>query len=89
MKALLTWLTKKGMPQEAAAELAALGKLVQTIDVTTNVLAATTLGLETVLEHHGLITKDILEACGPALEAKMRGPQKPEQAPETEPEKPA
>lgn len=79
MKALMTWFAKKGMPQECLAELAEFVKQVQHADSLALALVGTAIGLETVLEHHGLITPAILEACRPALEAKMTGGEPPVQ----------
>lgn len=35
-------------------------------------LAVTNLVFETVLEHHGLLSQDIIKACSPAIEAKFK-----------------
>lgn len=74
MKHLMKFLKRQGCPQQALAELAALAAIGEAVAETlgkTNLLAGSVVGLETLLEHHKLLTPEILKEITPKVKAKF------------------
>ena len=85
LKHFMAHLRKERMPQVAVAEVASLANLVQELAGKVGVLAGAMVGLETILEHHGLLTPEVMEAVKERIKEKLT----PQQSPETPPEQSA
>ena len=90
MRNTIQLLQKKGVPAPVIAEVAELVGTVSQLAARLAVIAGGVVGIETLLEYHGLITPEAMEAVKLRLVEKVRTgvpvQQQPEQTPEQEPE---
>lgn len=80
MKNWLSYLRRAKAPGAAIREQADFINVVENLAGKVGLLAGAIVGIETVLEHHGLLNPDILEAIRSKVAEKVG--QKPEQKPE-------
>ena len=73
MQHLIRWLHARGADQLVLQDVAALTLGVNSLAERTNLLAGSLVGIETVLEHHQLLSPEVLEAIKPLMEAKAKG----------------
>lgn len=74
---LSSWLSKKGAPQPVMAELSEANATLEALTGNSAKLALMHVVMETVLEHHGLLTQEVLDAVKPLIEAKLSKAQAP------------
>lgn len=88
MRETIKYLQKNRVPAKVVGEVAEFIDTVSQLAGRLGIVAGGVVGLETVLEHHGLITPEVMEAVKVRMTAKMTQvpEQQPEQAPEQAPE---
>lgn len=65
------YLTRAKVPQAAAAEIAELGTILGDLVARVNALSGAILVYEAVLEHHKLLSPEIMETVKPLVVAKL------------------